>query len=92
VRLSAELRAKAPAIHQTLVESLTYAKNHSVAETQQFVTDKLNSIDDMEVEYYTIANPLTMQAISNWTDAENPVGCITVYCGEVRLIDNITYK
>jgi pantoate--beta-alanine ligase len=46
----------------------------------------------MEVEYYTIANPLTMQAISNWTDAENPVGCITVYCGEVRLIDNITYK
>jgi pantoate--beta-alanine ligase len=92
VRLSPELRAKAPAIHQALVESLTYAKSHSVAETQQFVTDKLNAIDDMEVEYYTIANPLTMQAINSWTEAENPVGCITVYCGEVRLIDNITYN
>jgi pantoate--beta-alanine ligase len=92
VRLSPELRAKAPAIHQALVESLTYAKSHSVVETQQFVTDKLNAIDDMEVEYYTIANPLTMQAINSWTEAENPVGCITVYCGEVRLIDNITYN
>jgi pantoate--beta-alanine ligase len=92
VRLSAELRAKAPSIHKALVESLEYAKTHSVSETQQFVVDKLNADADMEVEYYTIANPLTMQAISNWSDATNPVGCITVYCGEVRLIDNITYN
>jgi pantoate--beta-alanine ligase len=46
----------------------------------------------MEVEYYTISNPITMQAISEWSDTANPVGCITVYCGDVRLIDNITYK
>jgi pantoate--beta-alanine ligase len=92
VRLSAELRAKAPSIHKALVESLEYAKTHSVSETQQFVVDKLNADADMEVEYYTIANPLTMQAISNWSEATNPVGCITVYCGEVRLIDNITYN
>jgi pantoate--beta-alanine ligase len=92
VRLNPQLRAKAPAIHKTLVESLEYAKSHSVEQTQQFVIDTLNAISDMEVEYYTIANPLTMQAISNWSDSTNPVGCITVYCGDVRLIDNITYN
>jgi pantoate--beta-alanine ligase len=92
VRLSPELRAKAPAIHKALVESLEYAKTHTVAQTQQHVTDTLNAIADMEVEYYTISNPITMQAISEWSDTANPVGCITVYCGDVRLIDNITYK
>jgi pantoate--beta-alanine ligase len=92
VRLSPELRAIAPTIHKTLVESLVYAQSHNVEETQKFVTDTINAIDNMEVEYYTIANPLTMQAISAWDKTKDPVGCITVYCGEVRLIDNITYK
>ena len=45
----------------------------------------------MEVEYYEIVNAATMQPISNWEDAPVAVGCITVYCGEVRLIDNIKY-
>ena len=34
-----------------------------------------------------------MQPLANWADAKNgdSVGCITVYCGPVRLIDNIRY-
>ena len=46
----------------------------------------------MEVEYYEIVDGYTLQAINDWTDADYVGGCITVYCGDVRLIDNIAYK
>ena len=32
-----------------------------------------------------------MQPIRDWNDTTEPVGCITVYVGDVRLIDNIRY-
>lgn len=92
VRLTAEQRAIAPAIYRTLTESVEYATTHSVEETKKHVIDTLNAIDQMEVEYYEIVNAATMQPIANWSDAETAVGCITVYCGEVRLIDNIKYS
>ncbi len=43
----------------------------------------------MEVEYYEIVDPLTMQPVKQWKNGV--VGCVTVYCGDVRLIDNIKY-
>lgn len=92
VRLTAEQRTIAPAIYRTLTESVDYATTHSVEETKKLVIDTLNAIDQMEVEYYEIVNATTMQPIANWSDAETAVGCITVYCGEVRLIDNIKYS
>ena len=48
----------------------------------------------MEVEYFEIADPLTMRPLSSWDqEHEIPaVGCVTVYCGDVRLIDNIKYN
>ena len=46
----------------------------------------------MRVEYYEIVDGITMESIKDWSDTEYAVGCITVYCGEVRLIDNVRYK
>ncbi|MDE5844986.1 MAG: pantoate--beta-alanine ligase [Muribaculaceae bacterium] len=92
VRLTAEQRKVAPMIHKILTESVNFAKNHTVEETIKMVTDELNKVEFMEVEYYQIVDPLTMQPIAKWDDTKlNPVGCITVYCGDVRLIDNIKY-
>ena len=34
----------------------------------------------------------TLQPVKAWDESNYIVGCITVYCGEVRLIDNIKYK
>lgn len=81
-------------ISRTLKESIDYAKTHSVAETQEYVTDSLNAIDGLRVEYYEIVNGDTLQDINDWNDAPYVVGCITVFCGSrpVRLIDNIKYK
>ena len=51
----------------------------------------LNQFPFMEVEYFEIVDAATMQPIENWADSTQPVGCITCYCGDVRLIDNIKY-
>lgn len=91
VRLTPENRAIAPNIYRLLSESLDFAKSHTVEETIGFVTEGINAYDAMEVEYYQIVDGITMQPIAKWDHTNYAVGCITVYCGDVRLIDNITY-
>ena len=61
-------------------------------EVIDYVVNTINSDPVMEVEYYEIVDGNTLESIKNWSDTDYPVGCITVYCGEVRLIDNIKYK
>ena len=93
VRLSGEARNAAPRIYRTLHESIEFAKSHTVDETIKFVTDTINSQQPlMEVEYYQIVDGLSMMPVSSWDESNYIVGCITVYCGGVRLIDNIAYK
>lgn len=92
VRLTPEQRAIAPAIHRTLAGSIGYAADgHSLAETVKYVTDTINSFPGMETEYYEIVDPLTMQPLAEWPEEGDAVGCVTVWCGDVRLIDNIRY-
>lgn len=94
VRLTPHQREIAPNIHRILTESQTDAKDMSVSQVIKTVTDKINAYPEMEVEYYQIVNPITMQPIDKWEDAPagEAVGCITVYLGDVRLIDNIKYN
>ncbi len=91
VRLTPEQRAIAPAIHRTLEGSLEWAAGHSVEETKRYVIDEINTFPHMQVEYYEIVDALTMQPITDWNETQQAVGCVTVFCGDVRLIDNIKY-
>lgn len=91
VRLTPEQRAIAPAIHRTLEGSLSWAKDHTVEQTKRYVIDELNSLPHLQVEYYEIVDALTMQPIGQWDETTQAVGCVTVFCGDVRLIDNIKY-
>ena len=92
--LSADERAIAPAIYKALKESQTYAKNHTLKETHDKVVKDINSVDGLDVEYFSIVDGNTLQDIDNWEDSPYVVGCITVYCGKtpIRLIDHIKYK
>lgn len=87
-RLSDKERATAVAISQTLFASQQWAKQASVEEVQQRVIDTINAVDGLEVEYYEIVDKTTLQPTTTF---HNAIGCITVYCGPVRLIDNIQY-
>ncbi|MDE6098571.1 MAG: pantoate--beta-alanine ligase [Muribaculaceae bacterium] len=92
VRLTPEQRNLAPGIYKALQLGKTFAaEGNTVAATKALVTETINAIPFMEVEYFEIINAATMQPISDWADAPHAAGCITVYCGDVRLIDNIIF-
>ena len=92
VRLDAHLRIIAPNIARILRESVEYAKSHDVASTRKMVEDGINAYPEMEVEYYQIVDGTSLMPVTGWDDSDQVVGCVTVYCGDVRLIDNIAYK
>ena len=90
-RLTPALRQKAPLIARTLQESKRLATTKSVQEVIDYVVNTLNADPDLEVEYYEIVDGDSLVSIQDWKDTSYAVGCVTVYCGEVRLIDNIKY-
>lgn len=91
-RLTAEQRVQALQISKTLFASVEYGKTHTLAETKRFVEDSMAQADGLRLEYYEVVDGNTLQTVADWADSGYIVGCITVFCGEVRLIDNIKYK
>lgn len=91
-RLSAEERENALKISQTLFKSRTFAATHRVSETLKFVEDAIAAVPGLRLEYFEIVDGNTLQKVDNWNQTSYVVGCITVFCGDVRLIDNIKYK
>ncbi len=94
VRLTPAGRAAAPAIHRVLAASKALKEAGATpAEIEKKVIEEINAVDGLETEYYSIVDALTMQPVARWSDAgaDGTVGCVTVYDGDVRLIDNIRY-
>ena len=91
VRLTPEMRAKAPEIHRALAAAVDYARNHSVEQTTAYVVDRINAIEGLETEYFQIVDGPTCLPVNEWSESRQPVGCVTVYAGDVRLIDNIKF-
>src|SRR5574344_313472 len=91
MRLSETERQTAANIYRVLKES-TAIKTKQVSAIQKVVADELAKVDIWHWEYYEIVNAGTLHPIQNLDDAPSVVGCIAIYAGEVRLIDNIRYK
>ncbi|MFV0331310.1 MAG: pantoate--beta-alanine ligase [Dysgonomonas sp.] len=91
-RLTPKQKEVAVNISKTLSESKKWMDNLSVKQVINKVTDTLNSFDELDVEYYEIADGYTLQSVKDWKEADYIVGCVAVFCGDVRLIDNIIYK
>ena len=91
-RLSSQERLNALNISRTLFKSRTFATSHTVSETQKMVEEAIEAAPGLRLEYFEIVDGNTLQKVNSWEDAQYVVGCITVFCGEVRLIDNIKYK
>lgn len=90
--LSEDERERALTISSTLFASVDFAKVNTLAATKAFVEDMINDTPGLELEYYQIVDGNTLQEIGEWSDSDYVVGCIALFCGNVRLIDNIKYK
>ncbi|GAB1415175.1 pantoate--beta-alanine ligase [Paludibacter sp.] len=86
-RLSTEERKIASNISKVLFESLNFVPEMSPSKLTNWVKDEINKVQGLKLEYYEIANSKTLQTAISWD--EPTVGCIAVFCGKVRLIDNI---
>lgn len=91
-RLSDEQRIQTLQISKTLFASVEYAQTHTLAETKAFVESAISTAEGLRLEYFEIVDGNSLQTVCDWKDGSYIVGCITVFCGEVRLIDNIKYK
>ncbi len=91
VRLTPAHRAEAPKIHAILAASVADRATKTVAQVTADVIAAIDASPLMETEYYQIVDPVTLQPVASWADTPHPVGCVTVWCGDVRLIDNIKY-
>lgn len=91
VRLSEEERIQSANISRILFESGSYLKNNTLEYSKTWVINQINKFDKMNVEYFNIVNEETLEDITSKHLQENARGCIAVFVGEVRLIDNIRY-
>lgn len=90
--LTEDERERALTISSTLFASADFAKVNTLAATKAFVEDMINDTEGLELEYYQIVDGNTLQQIEEWSDSDYVVGCIALFCGKIRLIDNIKYK
>ena len=84
----------APNIYRIMKESKELYPAHPVDVVHDYVVEKINAVDGLEVQYFSIVDGDTLADVHSWDEAESVVGCITVYCGAtpIRLIDHIRYK
>lgn len=90
--LTEEQRGRAPEIYSALKDSVEYSKDHSVRATHDMVVERLDAVPEMKVEYFEIVDGRTLLPVEEWDESPIVQGCITVFNGKVRLIDNIRYR
>ena len=86
-RLSPEQRKIAAGISKVLFECRNFVPAYTPDQLKQWVENEIHQIEGLQLEYFEIANTRTLQTAQSWN--EPTVGCVAVFCGDVRLIDNI---
>lgn len=88
-RLSAEQRTNAAAIYQALLDAKNLAGSTSVNELKKRIAEQIDANPFLETEYVEIVDDVELKSVESWEQPVNKVACVAVYCGEVRLIDNL---
>ncbi len=90
--LTKEHREGASIIYSVLKEAqLNYLKM-SIKEIQKKVVGEINKSPLFEVEYFELINRNTLLSVKEKETGDSTIGCIAVWAGKVRLIDNIIFN
>ncbi|MDR0363762.1 MAG: pantoate--beta-alanine ligase [Bacteroidales bacterium] len=91
-RLSTEERAIAPKIYRILTKAVALKDEKSVSEVEQWVADEVGKEKAFKLEYFTIVDNLTLRHAESWNNPNGLRGCVALWLGKVRLIDNISFS
>lgn len=87
--LTVEERSNAATISQTLFKAQELKTEKTVSELEKWVTETINKNPFLKVEYAEIVDDTELQPVKNWNEPNSKVLCVAVFCGKIRLIDNI---
>jgi len=90
--LSTEERKNAAVISETLFKAKELAGEKSVNELKNWIVETINKNKYLTVEYVDIVDDIQLQPVKSWNEKAVKVCCIAVFCGKIRLIDNIVFN
>ena len=90
-RLTKEERKLAPFIYRTLHEAREKRGSMTPEEVKTWVDEQFAAQPGMRLEYFDIVDDRELTSVSEWSDPGTKVGCLAVYIGDVRLIDNLFF-
>jgi pantoate--beta-alanine ligase len=88
-RLTATQRQLATQLYKALQLAKRSISQKSVIAIKSEVAHFLQKVDELELEYFEVVNPDTLQPLADVAGREEVALCIAAFVGEVRLIDNI---
>ena len=91
-RLLTQHRALAGEIYRTLIAAAAMISDFEVSEIKEFVSDRINMIPEFRLEYFEIVEEKSLTPVNHRSELHADrkyYGCIAIFAGEVRLIDNI---
>jgi pantoate--beta-alanine ligase len=91
-RLNEAQREEAAHVNKVLHQSVLDAKKKSISELEHWVINSVNTKGTLNVEYFEVVDSKTLQKVESWQENCEKIGCIAVFCGDIRLIDNIKYS
>lgn len=94
-RLLTQHRERAGEIFRTLVAAAAMISDYEITDIKEFVSDRINMIPDFRLEYFEIVEEGTLIPVRSGIEMspeKNYYGCIALWAGEIRLIDNIEVR
>lgn len=89
LRLNEKQRAQSPVIYQALQQAQEEFAQKDIAQIAASVKQRINANSELELEYFEVADELTLEPTQDKESDKTYYGFIAVFAGEIRLIDNI---
>ncbi len=93
-RLPADIREKAKIIHSTLSLYNNISQQAEIPLTEKKIISEINKTGNFKTEYFEIVDNVSLKRVSASSSLDPKLryfGCIAVFAGEIRLIDNIEF-
>jgi pantoate--beta-alanine ligase len=91
-RLTPQQRETAPQLYRALQEAEKMLQNGSVSAIKSMVAEKLQKETGIELAYFEIADPETLQPVTQIPEQGEVAFCLAAFLGDIRLIDNVVVQ